>query len=377
MNTSIYGSTYNPQTVASPFVPMVYTPVGTQPVSPQTVAPNAQIQSVMMPATQAVGKIVTSGVPLTQTTYATQAAGSLPWQTAGSVMNPSVVASGTVPQGMAATGASMAGVTTAAVAGYWGGTKLAESLNLNPTGGGLGGAGGAALGAYYGSIVPGIGTITGAVVGGLLGSLGGGLFGNNKPSDFTQAGGINITSGGIVDRYAKEESSTGKKYNDQIAKLRDNIQTGASAYTKWLVDNGATLKDPNDNKDMLFIVGGRDGFRTAELPNGWDKSQRIPEQKLPGYTKYGKDFKAYSNGISSSIQEKYNIPEELQKRIDEKKSNGELDDITTFGQKNYTTTYAKDLIASTQVDTIIERNQGSPTKWRDFLKSYNEKYSNG
>lgn len=372
VNQSIYGSTYNPQNMASPFVPMTYTPVGTQPITPQVVAPNQAVQTVMLPVSNAITKGITlSGATLTQPTFAATGAAVEP-----SLTGASAALTGTAEGGLA-TVPTTAGLSVAAMAGYWGGTKLAESLNLNPTGGGLGGAGGAAAGAYYGSIVPGVGTVVGALVGGLLGSLGGGLFGNNKPSDFTQAGGINVSNGIIQDRYAKEESSTGKKFNGQVAKLRDNIQSGASAYTKWLVDNGATLKDPNKNTDMLFIVGGRDGFRTAELPNGWDKSQRTNEQNLPGYTKYGKDFKAYSNGITSSIASKYNIPEELQKKIDDKKSNGELNDITTFGQKNYTDTYAKDLIASTKVDMTIQKKQESNTKWKDFLKSYNEKYANG
>jgi hypothetical protein len=367
---------------------MTYLPVGTQPITP-ALQSNAQLNSVMVPVSSAVTKAVgtnaikgvlansaPSGLiaPSGTTVWGSSLGGST--ATDLTALN-GVGASGETAGAAASTGPGAAAYGVAGIAGYWGGAKIASMLGENPTGGSIGGASGAMYGAYVGSTVPGVGTVAGALVGGILGSIGGSFLGPNKPSDFTQAGGINLSTGSIESRYAKQESSTGKKFNSQVASLRDNIQQGATAFTKFLQDNGATLKNPDEAQDMLFIVGGRDGFRTAVMPSGWDRSQRVEEQKLPEYKKYGKDFKGYSNGITSDISSRYNIPPELQKKLDEKKTNGELDDITTFGQKNYGDTYAQDLIKSTRVDVMIEKKKESNTKWADFLKSYNEKYING
>ncbi len=325
-----------------------------------------------------------SGATPVNAVYST--AGAMPWQAAGAVANPAVAASGNaavalpwqvpgppMPAGAAAGGAGALGTSIAGIAGYWGGTKLAEALGQNPTGGGIGGG----LGSTAGFILSG-GNPLGAVVGGALGSLVGGMFGNNEPSDFTQAGGININTQQVVDRYAKEESSTGKKFNSNVAALRDNVQQGANTFTKWLIDNGATPKeDPSGKqKDMLFIIGGRDGFRTAMMDNGWDKSVRVEEKNLSGYKNYGKDYKAYSNGIADQLLSNFNVDDNVRAKFEEMKKNGELDDIAAFGssKEQYSQTYSQDLIKSTQRDTLIAAPKTPNTKWRDFITTYNSKY---
>lgn len=363
----------------STFVPQLYYPVNTSVPTPGLTPVGS---SQVLAATPLLSKVGTAGIAISGATALTGGSTQL-------VAVPATYTPGLAGASEAATGVTQVGgapatssvgsglqtagaYATAALAGYWGGSKIAEMLDGNPTGGAIGGSAGATIGMYAGGPV-------GAIIGGLAGSTLGQFFGNNKPSDFTQAGGINLNTQSVVDRYAKEESSTGKKYNSNVAKLRDNVQQGASAFTKWLIDNGATPKeDPNGKqKDMLFIVGGRDGFRTAVLDNGWDKTKRIPVEQLPEYKSYGKDYKAYSTGIANDILSKYNVPDELKSKFESMKQEGAFNDIAAFGQsKESVATTASFQVKDTRRDMVIKGNTGNTKSWSQFLNSYNEKYTN-
>jgi hypothetical protein len=379
------GSTYNPVQTGSGgpalFNPYYYQQANTQVPTPGLVPAGVEQVATLAPVLSKAGtisKVVTGLTAMTSApTYA--AAGALPWQTAGGVMNPTVAASGAIPTGAAAPSAVASGLSTAgafagaAAIGYFGGSKIGEMLGGSPTGGAVGGTAGAIIGQAL-IPIPFVGAGIGAVVGSTIGQF----FGNKDPSDYTQAGGININTQQVVDRYAKEESSTGKKFNSNVAALRDNVQQGANTFTKWLIDNGATPKtDPSGKqKDMLFIIGGRDGFRTAMMDNGWDRSVRVEEKNLNGYKNYGKDYKAYSNGIADQLLSNFNVDDTLKAKFEEMKKNGEIDDIAAFGatKQQYSQTYSQDLIKSTQRDTLIAAPKTPNTKWKDFITTYNSKY---
>lgn len=371
------GMSYNPTGVS-------YSPVTTyqvptqlntslQPYGGSVMAPVASVALPALNAVKTAGTLVKAGeavgvIPQTisgvsSTVGAASYAPSLSGAASAATGVEAAAGSGALTTGLRAAGA----YAGAASLGFWGGAKLAEMLGGSPTGGSIGGAAGATVGMTFGPM--------GAVVGGVGGALFGSMFGNKTPSDMTQAGGVNLNTQTIADRYATQESSTGKKFNSQVAALRDATQQGTQTFTKWLTDNGATVKESPDGKqkDIVLIVGARDGFRLAYQQSDIDRNIRYPEQQLPSYKKFGKDYKAYSNGITDAVLENYNIPPELQAKIEDMKKAGDFNDISMFGKSKATTTTG-DLIASTQVDTMIEaRKEDTKKTWDNFLQSYNKK----
>jgi hypothetical protein len=375
---STFGTSYNPYGNPTDFMggftPTVMTPYQTNVSSP---IQGPYGQGVMTQATTLAGQALQGQRAIQGLNAAGTSLGLIPTTaeaSAGTLSGASTALTGleggsaSAASAAPAAGAGIAGYGAAAIGGYWGGAKVAEMLGGNQTGGSIGGAVGATAGMFFGPV--------GAIAGGVLGGAVGSMFGPKEPSDYTQAGGINLSTQSVVDRYAKQESSTGNKFNQQIATLRDQVQTGATSFTKWLTDNGATVKqDPNGKqKDMLFIIGGRDGFRTATLDNGWDKTKRIPVQQLPEYKNYGKDYKKYSNGIADDILSNYNITPELQAKYDEYKKSGQLDDIAAFGKTSQTYS-GTDIIKATQRDTIIAGKTESTSTWDNFYTKYTNKYN--
>ncbi len=200
----------------------------------------------------------------------------------------------------AASSATLSGTLGAAGIGAFAGNFLGK-IGGNSTGGSIGGGIGAAIGNM---IVPGIG----GIVGGLLGGIGGGFFGNSKPSDKTMVGGINWALGREEDTYKNTQSSTGDKYSDTNAAIRDTAQTGSANFVKFLLQNGATPKtdSPYANTNMLLKVGSRDGMQVGFQGNN------MPE---PQYVTNTQDTGQFFNDINSTIIGNYNIPTELQEKL--------------------------------------------------------------
>jgi hypothetical protein len=231
-------------------------------------------------------------------------AGALPWQVAGGVANPAMAGvSGVGATSGSLTGATLGSTLGAASLGAGFGGLLAGMTGGNTTGGTIGGGIGAAVGNM---IAPGIG----GIVGGLLGGIGGGMFGGGKPSDKTMAGGVSLGSGDIDTHYATTQSSTGKKFSQENATFRDQLQSNVSQFSKFLLQNGATPKNPNST--LVMVNGSRDGLRyfvrtTDEQGNRHDTP----------LVNTGQDAGNYYSQLSNALLEQYDIPPALKAQLNQ------------------------------------------------------------
>lgn len=276
------------------------------------------------------------------------------------------------------TGASLTGTLTAAGLGYMGGGYLAGLMGGNEQTGSIGGGIGSAAGYALTAANP----ILGAIAGGVLGSVAGGMLGKKKPSDKTMAGGIDLETGQVNRYYADRESSTGKKFSDTGAQLRDAVETGASKFSQFLLANGATPMDPKDNnsqQEMAFVIGGRDGYRLFTYDRSADKldttgkiKDRISVDQHKNYKNFGNDYNAYSKGIVEQMMSMYNIPDELKGQIEAMN----ITDIASFGQpqqgqgSSSSGSYggARDIL-------LTPRNKDDSQSFKDFLTTYRSKYN--
>jgi Glycine zipper len=220
---------------------------------------------------------------------------------------------------------SLTGFLGAAGIGYFGGGVLANLLGENQTGGSIGGAIGATIGT---AIFPGVGS----VVGGIIGSVAGGLFGNNKPSDMTQVGGVKIASGKVNPVYQSQESSTGSEFNANNQSNASTMQQGAANLSQWLLANGATPKGniANDNPNLVIKVGSRDGIQIGIQNESSGPGGKGAPTTPVYYTTL--DSKASAAQVADAtakvLQQQYNISPDLAAKIS--KTN-----LETFFSPNY------------------------------------------
>lgn len=114
-----------------------------------------------------------------------------------------------------------------------------------------------------GSIAGGfLGGPLGAAAGGFIGTAIGGLFGGAKPSDKTQAGGLDLAT---LETYGIG-GLTGSKFSQENADFRDAVLSEASNVAKLLQTAGGT-----SSGKLMLIVGNRDGLR---LRSGEDQVER-------------------------------------------------------------------------------------------------------
>lgn len=215
------------------------------------------------------------------------------------------------------TGATLSGVLGSAGAGYGAGGAIAGLLGENQTGGSVGGALGGVAGDLFGAAAAawtGIGALGGPIgigIGILAGAVLGGLFGNNKPSDMTQVGGIDIAKGAVNPVYAQQESSTGDKYDQNDATLRDTAQMGAGNLAQYLLANGATpINQPGANAPAALImqVGNRDGYR-VDLQGPYNNGEVVPISNA------GQDSGKFIQNVTSAVLSQYNLPDSLKTQL--------------------------------------------------------------
>lgn len=261
-----------------------------------------------------------AGAFLPTTTFGTPAlSGALP-----GLYSATPAAAGVVP-GSQLTGAlgsstPLSGVIGPAGIGAVGGGLIAKWTGGNELGGSIGGAAGGAAGGYL------AGTATGTAIGAALGlsaqalnfvipglgivigGLAGSLWSNKKPSDKTMAGGVNLNGGTVNKFYADTQSSTGGKFDDNNAKFRDQMQDSSAAFSKFLLDNGATLKGKDNT--LVLVNGSRDGLRywIRDYVDGKPVDREIKN--------FGQDFASYSKSLAKDITNEYNIPPALQAELD-------------------------------------------------------------
>lgn len=212
------------------------------------------------------------------------------------------------------TATPLSGVLGGAAAGVGIGGLAASLTGGNQTGGmiggGLGGAGAALLG-FTGPV--------GLAVGGILGGLGGGMFGNKKPPDKTQSGGVNITTGKANPYYAQKQSATGDKFSGQNAGAVSKIEGGIGNFVSWMSSQGATPTSPDaKDRDIIVQVGSRDGLKAWMLGD-------------PQPYRYGNDQVAFSKGVVDLLLKEYQMPDTLRNQILEMADAGQLDNIAAFG----------------------------------------------
>lgn len=199
------------------------------------------------------------------------------------------------------TSASLSGVGAAAGLGYLGGGYVAGWEGGNPQGGSIGGALGAGAGFAFGGPI-------GAIAGGLIGSTIGGLFGNTQPSDMTQVGGVNISTGQTQGIYAAKESGTGSEFSQQNATIRDQEQAGASNLAQWLLANGATPTDQGKGGNIMVKVGSRDGIQVG---NDLVQGGLSYDSNLQSGTQGG----ALNDAVSKEVLKEYNLTPELKAQL--------------------------------------------------------------
>lgn len=228
-------------------------------------------------------------------------------------------ASGIEAAAPAWTGTTFSGALGEAGIGAGIGGLTASLLGENQLGGTVGGAiggvaggfaGGAALGAALGSWAPGVGTVLGALAGGVIG----GLFGNNKPTDATQVGGVSLASGQVNPVYQNQESDTGSKYSASNASVAQNAQSGASNLAQWLIANGATPTQNTVTNGVNLVVktGSRDGtqvgFQNEAGPNATALNYVT---NLP----VGASASSVQTAINNAVLTQYNVPAALQTQL--------------------------------------------------------------
>lgn len=255
----------------------------------------------------------------------------------------------------ALTGASLSQTLGAAGLGYFGGGIVSGMLGLNEKTGSVGGGVGAGIGMA-------VGGPPGAIVGGLLGSIGGGLFGNTKPSDKTQSGGVSIANGEVNRYYADSQSQTGKKFSGQNAQIRDQLENSVSSFSKFLLANGATpIWAEKENRDVIVQYGSRDGykwwFEGADKPNN-----------------YGNNYQGFSKSLMEETMQQYNIPDALKEQL----SNMPMDDILKFGKAQSQQNKQQRLMLGNPGNIPIPAKEDTGKETFDqFLTNYRSKYNAG
>lgn len=243
--------------------------------------------------------------------------------------------------GSALGGAGVGGIT----ASLTGGNPVGGTI-----GGGLGGAAAAALG-FTGPI--------GMIAGGLLGGAVGGLFGKKKPSDKTQAGGINIHTGKVNRGYAENESQTGKKYSEELASLRDATETGLAGFSQQLLSAGAKPKDDGKGeREIVLVLGSRDGLRYFARPTS-------REDDSPMHN-FGQDYKAYSRALATEVLNRYDMDEGLRQQYLTAIEEGQFDNLADNAQAQQQ--QASQPRASTFL--IQPREQRTTESFKDFVQRY-------
>jgi len=193
------------------------------------------------------------------------AAGSLPWQTAGSIANPAMAGMEGVGSTVGSLGTSSTLSSTLGAAGIG---ALAGSFLGRIGGNSMGGSVGGAIGAGIGNMIaPGIG----GVIGGALGGTIGGFFGGGKPKTNADTFTARLTESGATEGYenrainAQQTAGFAQNQNNNISsifsgaakdlgiKFNKDIVLGGGISTKhpqaggdshiWLDDkqNGTTL----------------------------------------------------------------------------------------------------------------------------------------
>lgn len=158
--------------------------------------------------------------------------------------------SGGIAQGPTLSGAAgystgiSSSFTTGAALGGIGGNLLAGALFGNNRG--IGATAGGTVGGIAGTILSG-GNPLGAALGSFVGNAIGGLFGNNKPSDKTQTGTIDLSTGAFTNRRGLEGKKFSQENFDAVTQLGE-IFAGI----------GGAL---NSKDSLSLIVGNRDGLR--------------------------------------------------------------------------------------------------------------------
>lgn len=155
-----------------------------------------------------------------------------------------------------------ASFTAANALGGIGGNLLASAIFGSKgigadIGGALGGlAGGAIAGASTAAIATSLGSFAGplgALAGAFVGTAIGGLFGNNKPSDKTQAGAALLGTGQIT----FDKGLTGKKFSQENKDFKDLvIQYGSGLVQELIKETGTFI-----NQQLIVEIGNRDGLR--------------------------------------------------------------------------------------------------------------------
>jgi len=207
----------------------------------------------------------------------------------------------TAPAWTGATLSDFAVPAAFAYAGYSYGGQIAGWTGGNPQGGQIGGAIGGAIGSIFGGpIGGGIGIVVGSTIGG--------LFGNNTPSDMTQNGGVNISTGQVNDVYARTQSGTGSEYSPTNAATRNTEQIGASNLAQFLLANGATPTDQGKGGNIMVTVGQRDGIKVgSDLINGG--------LKYDSTLKSGTTGGSLNDAVSKEVMQQYNIPDALKQQL--------------------------------------------------------------
>lgn len=166
-------------------------------------------------------------------------------------------------------------------------------------GGGVGTDVGSAAGGMIGSIGGPVGTLVGSFIGGGIGSL----FGNKKPSNRQQVGGVDFNTGKYQKEASLAVSQSGEKFSPQNAGLRDAYANASADLIQYLRNSGAEQTEAMNQVVMLF--GDRSGYEFF-----WEKPDMTPEEKDPNNRKtenFGKDLGAFGEGLSDSIMSKFNL----------------------------------------------------------------------
>lgn len=338
--------TQAPQLPPSVWVPAAAPVQGVQPTQQQTVQGGMSLPNIPTGnlGLSSIGQTITGNV----NAFGLNSLGI------GSSVGPTPLAAGL--NGAPATGALSAtpltSVLGSAAGGFGIGALTAGFTGGNTTAGGIGGGLGAGAAALAGSTGP-----VGLVAGGVLGGLAGGLFGGKKPSDKTQSGGVSIINGDTNRYYADSQSMTGKKYSQQNAKVRDELENSLSTFTKYLLANGATpVWGAKEDRDVIIQYGSRDGYKW------WFEGAKAPNR-------YGNNYKEFSKTMIDQTLQQYNLPDDLKAKLQGMPS----DDIVGLA-KNLTKDQRQQQMGKTQQILLPGRRNDDSGAFKDFLAKYRQNY---
>lgn len=281
----------------------------------------------------AVDKFGTSiGFAPASTYYTT--AGSLPWQTAGSVANPFMAGSSGVATGTTLSGALSGAGIGSLVGGLVGGGGMGSNV------------GGAVGGAIGNAVLPGFG----GVIGGALGGIAGGLFGGKPKAKVSIFSNSTDAQGNMGDKaYIGSKTLDGGVGNETFSAV--------SPYLKGLASVLGPLKPVN-------VVGGTHSkwggnFIAAVPGDKATESEDVPKEYLRNF----KDEASFGTAVDSMLRDVAKYSGYDDKQIDS--ALAALKQQKTLGQPVGSTA-----TATTPPASQIMLQQPSEGNFTQFLKDY-------